>query len=347
MDNNERHILNKISRISKKKWTAIVCGLIVLFAAIFITAALVRGRNKPAVQSAKSDNLSSADTASASDESAETVYLNGQMYIPRNDLTTVLFLGIDSEKTDEYDLSQAFGGRSDVNLLFVLDDTNKTIQCIEISRDSMIDVDIYDANGEYLTSSRYQLTLQYSYGKTARQGCRLTADKISEILYGIKINARASLLMTGIPDIVDAIGGIQITIPQDYTDIDPSFTRGASLRLDGQQAYKYIRYRDTARFATNNERMERQVQIMRAAASQIKGSEMDTLQKAQKAAGDYLYSDLDAETLQKLSSYTLLDDFIKLPGKDVDGEHNEYHLDYSAIRTLVIQQFYQPAEKTQ
>ena len=46
--------------------------------------------------------------------------------------------------------------------------------------------------------------------------------------------------MSGIVPIVDQIGG-DMTVPEDYTAIDPVFVQGSTITLNGELTEKYIR----------------------------------------------------------------------------------------------------------
>ena len=61
---------------------------------------------------------------------------------------------------------------------------------------------------------------------------------VSELLYGMPIAGCFSMTIEGISTLNDAIGGVSITVPEDYTDIDPAFVQGTTLTLTGEQAEK-------------------------------------------------------------------------------------------------------------
>ena len=53
-------------------------------------------------------------------------------------------------------------------------------------------------------------------------------------------------------------------------------------------------------------------------------------------------SDLDAETIQKLTRYAPDTELRKVPGQTEAGTHDEYIVDEAALRAMVIELFYQP-----
>ena len=77
-------------------------------------------------------------------------------------------------------------------------------------------------NGEKLGKEKGQIALQYAYGDGGRKSCWLTKNAVSELLYGVKIDAYLAMTIEGIAKATDLIGGVTLTVPEDYTDIDPS-----------------------------------------------------------------------------------------------------------------------------
>ena len=123
--------------------------------------------------------------------------------------------------------------------LLVINKVEKTAQILQISRDSMIDIDIYDVTGNKLMTEDGQIALQYAYGDGEERSCQLTAGKVSELLYGVDVDSYLSLTLDGLVAATDAVGGITVTVPEDYTEIDPSFEKGATITLNGELAEKY------------------------------------------------------------------------------------------------------------
>ena len=69
---------------------------------------------------------------------------------------------------------------------------------LQVSRDSMTDVDIYDANGNYYTSVRAQIATQYAYGDGKQSSCLAMEKTVSELLYDLPIAGYVSLDIAGI-----------------------------------------------------------------------------------------------------------------------------------------------------
>lgn len=277
-----------------------------------------------------------------------TIRVDGQRYQYRDGLKTILFLGVDQSPEETSSGTIGTGGRSDTILLFLLDQTTQTTQVLEISRDTMIEVDVYNSTGDYAYSGKMQLAMQYAFGKTPRISCRLTREKVAELLYGVKIDGCLSLTMDGLPTLVDTLGGLEITFDQDYTYVDPAFIQGTTLRMNGEQAFQFVHYRDTALQGSNTDRMIRQQLVLRALSRQIQHSE-DSASVALalwKAADPYLQSDLNAAEVQAWAEYDLAEPWYQVPGETAAGQlHDEFYVDEQALQDLVIQLFYETASE--
>lgn len=287
----------------------------------------------------------SGDPAVDSAGFGDTILNHGKAYRYNTNLKNILLLGIDKGQSTAAKGIAARNGRSDTMILLTVDCAAKTTRILEISRDTMMNVDVYDANDAFQFSGKMQLTMQYAFSSSARRGCWLAAKKVSELLYGVPVDYTVSLTMDGIAPVVDALGGVKLTVPEDYTSVSPEFRKGAVLELNGRQAFQYVHYRNTAVTGSNDTRMERQMQFMQAfyRRMNLNGSG-STVRKLQDAAEPYLESNLDAENLQKLIQYRLQEKILKVPGKTHRGSsHDEYEVDDGALRQMVADAFYVPA----
>ena len=299
-----------------------------------------------------------ADSSISSDASSEassnglikdsfdgSVTYNGVRYEYNTAIDTVLFLGVDNSDQSREGIGITEGGRSDAIILFVIDNENKFITPLEISRDTMVSVDIYDNDGNYLTQGIEQLTMQYSYGTSPRNACNLTKEKISDLLFRTRIDSVVSLTMDGIAPVVDAIGGVTLTLTTDETDIDPSYTEGATIHLDGEAATEFVHTRDTSMRGSNNDRMSRQTQFMLALFQTITKNGNSVLETMESAAADYLYEDIDADTMKHFTEYDYSGTVLTLPGENVAGDlHDEFYVDGDKLTEIVLDLFYKEAE---
>ena len=66
-----------------------------------------------------------------------------------------------------------------MNVLAVLDPETHQITLINISRDSMVEMEVMDELGNSVGTAKAQLALSYSYGDGGDVSCRLTRDAVS------------------------------------------------------------------------------------------------------------------------------------------------------------------------
>ena len=120
---------------------------------------------------------------------------DGKKYKINPDIKTVLFMGVDKEEKADLGNNPGENGQSDSLNLLALNKEEKTAQIIQISRDSMVGIDIYDVTGNRLMTENGQIALQYAYGDGAEESCRLTSEKVSELMYGVNVDSYFSLTL--------------------------------------------------------------------------------------------------------------------------------------------------------
>ena len=278
------------------------------------------------------------------DENQETNYITykGEKYKYNYNLRTVLFMGIDKEGEIE-EKKVGGGGQTDSLVLFAMDTEKKTTQALSVSRDTMTDIRTYDMSGEFLSTERAQLALQYAYGDGRTKSCVLTREAVSNLLYQIPINSYVALTMEGFSRIADELGGIRITVPQDYTYINPAFKKGETITLNGKMAEQYVRYRDTNVSGSNNERMERQSQFIEALVKQLQTDmkeKKDAVHLYRKMK-PYMVTDISEEELERMINYEFEGKVEKVPGTVQKGEkYDEFIVDNEKLKEKVINIFY-------
>lgn len=259
----------------------------------------------------------------AQDTQDQFVTYNGKKYEKNPDIRMILFLGIDKESTADLGGNPGTNGQSDSINLLVLNTKEKTGQFLQISRDMIVPIDVYDVQGEKILTEEGQLALQYAYGDGKEKSCRLTKEKVEDLLYGISIPDYFALTIDGISVAADAVGGIPVTVPKDYTYLDPAFQEGARITLNGTLAETYVRGRDTGELDSNVDRMERQSQVMQSLLSQLKTEEVqESYASIYQKMQPYLVTNMSFERLESLAEYEISDEILTLPGEvqEEDGK---------------------------
>lgn len=281
-------------------------------------------------------------------EDEKIITYEGKKYQYNKELKNIVFFGVDKREEVEVQKYAGRGGQSDVILVLSMNEKEKTTQIVQVSRDSMVNLKIYDSEGTLLTEERGQIALQYAYGDGEKKSCRLARNAVSELLYGIPIDGYVSLNMDGVVTIVDTLGGIPITFEEDYTDVDPAYEKGATVTLDGAAAEKFVRYRDSQVTGSNNDRMERQTIFLQALLKSVKSyaqgeNDYDPLLDS---AEPFMVTDMKAEEMKALSEYKVRETIEKVPGETVQGEkHDEYIVDDKTLHQMILDLFYKEVEK--
>lgn len=274
-----------------------------------------------------------------------TIERDGVTWRYNTRLRTVLFMGVDTRAGAENKIGIGNNGRSDTLLLFVINPDEERIQLITISRDTMTKVDVYDRDRNFLFSGKMQLTMQYSFGDSAARSCQLVKSKISHLLYDLPINYHCSLTMDGILAASDLLGGIKLTLEDDWTDIDPTYTAGSTITLKGEQLERFLRYRDTDVSGSNDVRMARHGWFIRQMFSQMGTVGSAGVDMLLDKLDPYLETDMDADTIKQLTSFHLSDEILKIPGQTVQGKaHDEYYIDEEACKQMILDVFYIPEQ---
>lgn len=76
--------------------------------------------------------------------------------------------------------------------------------------------------------------------------------------------------MSVVSKLNDAVGGVDVVIPESANGLEKGWTTGAEVHLEGDAAYQFIHYRDTAQEQSAEARLERQKQYLKKFILQAK-----------------------------------------------------------------------------
>ena len=293
------------------------------------------------------EESSSAERETQSQAIDNTIEWKGKTYTYNRNLTNILFIGVDTTDPIGETYSPGDAGQADCIILLSLDKETEQGTILQINRNTMTTLDVYDDTGSRTGSTEGQICLQYAYGIGGESSSWAVKKTVGSILYGVTIDGYFTMQMDVIGDLNDAMGGVDILMTEDYTYIDPAFIEGATVHLDGDQAERYVRYRDTSVFNSVEGRMERQVEYITAMISTMRAQGGTGLYDIiSPYLGTEVVTDMSAEELDALSSYEYLTDEVQyLPGEEVMGAvYEEYNLDEDALQDLLISIFYTEVE---
>lgn len=240
--------------------------VIVLAVVILLPTAVVFGMwaaGKSSLFRGKVSMEKAIDGAEVQNKGDLVVY-KGHKYRYNEDITSILFMGIDRERvnSDEESLKKHGAGQSDTLFLAAVDTSTGKISLINVPRDIMANVKTYDEKGKYEGTKLRQLCLAYAYGDGADKSCKNTVEAVSKVLYGVPIDSYMSINLSAISVLNDAVGGVNVRVIGDLTGSDPSLKEGANVTLLGDQAETYVRSREYDPLDANMARMQRQQQYI-------------------------------------------------------------------------------------
>lgn len=279
----------------------------------------------------------------------EHTELDGVMYRQRKDITTILLMGIDTEATDDSANGYRNGGQADFLRLLVIDDTNKAITQIQIDRDTMTPITILGILGNQSGVRTAQISLAHGFGDGQSQSCELTVDAVSNLMFGIPIDFYAAMNLDGISTLNDLLGGVAVTLEDDFSSIDPSMMAGTTLTLKGEQAEIYVRSRRNIGIGTNEARMERQEMYVSQLSSLLyehMGEDKEFIGTLYDAIAPYLTTNLsrgrlinEAWTTRAYQRTTV----IKPEGTHEVGSDGfmQFHADEANLKQIVINLFFE------
>lgn len=193
--------------------------------------------------------------------------LNGNIYSYYHDFETYLIMGTDKTGAD----SKVYqGSMSDFLMLVIVDKTDNNYSFLPINRDTMSEVRLIQDDGTGAATAELQLCTAHWYGGNAGQSCANTVESISKLFGGLKIDGYYAIPMDEIQKLNHSVGGVTVTLLEDFQDIDRQMKKGETLALSDEQAYHYIHDRYGVGDEKNTSRMKRQQQYMEAFFSKAK-----------------------------------------------------------------------------
>ena len=334
----ERHRTGR-KRSGKKKASAKRTALIAVV--VIVALALVGALAAAVILQKGKEHL----RAPLQEEESLTVSYNGHEYMYNEDVVSILIMGVDDESS--YTGSDA--SCSDANFLITMDTATNEVNVTTVPRDSMCEVDVYQ-DGEYYFTTHTNLCLAYAVDAPNETCAENVVKSVSRIMEDMPINYYFAMNVHAIEDLAAAVGGVKVTALE--TIPGTNIVKGEKIKLTGNDAYKYVQYRNTYEEGTALDRQARQDQFIKAFISKAKGMSVDQLLKVVKAVSDYSITNLGAEEMSYLASCFLAGskasvDMITLEGTtkskvyETDGLRHEYiELSKKSVHAAVIADYY-------
>lgn len=278
----------------------------------------------------------------------------GKVYAYNEDIVTFLVMGIDKMEEVEESRDGVSGGQSDALFLVILNPDDRSIRILAVNRDTMTDVVVYDPDKEEDSPvTTAQIASQHGFGDGRELSCELTQAAVSRLLYDLPISGYVSVNMAAIPELNDALGGVDVTSLEDMHKVIKGATEGAALHLEGMDAFWYVKYRDTTVFESARGRLARQKQYLTAFVNKAIAATKEDITLPLDLYGrlkQYMVTDVATDEVAYLASelihYSFEQDAVyTLEGVTEMGEkHEEFYPDPQAMKDLMIRLFYREVE---
>ncbi|MBR5336705.1 MAG: LCP family protein [Lachnospiraceae bacterium] len=349
--------------------------IIFIIVVILLIAALALGITFLVIQNMGRAALKESAKAYSSDESYKTVEYNGKTYTYNENLINILAMGIDNKHTisyirehvnDEKRQLRWNGGQADALFLITIDPDNKKISVMPINRLAMTNIQFYDPAEEAYFTDEGQICTQHGYSTGLEDGCELQVKATSEMLNYLPINGYVSINLPAISELNHVVGGVEVEVLEDIPPkahknydygIGDSLTGvvGQKITLNDNQAYAYIRYREMTNVNSNENRVKRQKQYIKALVKKVKEMTKKDIffpKKMMDALSDYMITDIDSTELLYLGTTIIgydidMDNTEGLPGEKIEASKYTngdvtlgFRIDRTRLQELLIKKYY-------
>ena len=283
----------------------------------------------------------------------KTVEYGGKRYRRSSNVKAILCIGVDREGKMGEKTPFTMGGQADGIYIIAQDTARNTLKFLIVPRDSMTEIILTDVSGNVLGKDIQHLNLAYAYGDGRELSCARVEEALSKMLCGFSFEHYVAADVDSIKLVTQQVGGVTVMVPKGMEKTNPAFVEGAKIRLEGELAEAFVRYRDIEEEHSAVYRLDRQKEFMIHF--------QDALQEKAKENGniiveileeikDYMVTDMEKDEYLKLAIDAVgaqdLDekDFYTLPGQSVVGEvYNEFYPDRKAIVPILLELFYREA----
>ncbi len=362
-DEERRHRRKKRVIANILAWMFAGAGALVLIALVSVGVLIISGRNN-----LRKQNLGAAPVLPAASEETETegspdtsyeweegwIRYEDKIYEYNDHILTFLIMGIDKRTPVREAKDATDGGQSDALFLVVVNPDLKDIKIIAVNRDTMVDIYMYGLEENNVTPViKGQITLQHGFGDGLEQSCEAEVKAVSDLFYGLPINGYAAINMGAISEMTELVGGVDLTVMEDLTQVHSDWTQGAFVSLTGEDAYDYVHYRDTTVFESARGRLERQKQFLGVLVNKAKAATKKDItlpvQMYQQLA-KYMVTDISVDEAVYLATQVLdyhfdVGEIYTMEGTTIMGDKfEEFYPDYEALKDLMIRVFYREVE---
>lgn len=284
------------------------------------------------------------------------IFYNGHNYRYKDSMTSILFMGVDKDELGTVNNVVGTGGQADALYLIAIDTDNGVTTTFQISRNAMVDIDLYNTAGDFIRTENNQICLSYAYGDGKETSAENTVRSVRRLFYGLPVaQSYTALDISGISALNDSIGGVTVTSPVTYKDDSNKvvYNEGQTYELHGKDAENFVRLRNHKSDNYNDNRMARQKAYLNAFIDKtvtMTKSDITTPVAIYNSAKPYMTTNLSVSKVSYLAPDLLRKgitsaDIQKVPGKDKEGKNYvEYKVDNKKFFKMIVDTFYVQAD---
>ncbi|QPS98898.1 LCP family protein [Staphylococcus equorum] len=199
---------------------------------------------------------------------------------------TVALFGVDSDAKRD---AEGGGQRSDTVMVLSINPQKKTTEIVSIPRDTQAEI-----VGKGTTE---KINHAYAYGGPDM------AVKSVENLLNVPIDHYATIDMDGMQDMIDTVGGINVTSNASFSYDGYQFSEGVQSHMDGEEAMAFIRSRKEEGAGGDFGRQERQQLVIQGLANKLTSiSSVTHFNSLMNHVKDNVKTDLTVGELNKIRS---------------------------------------------
>lgn len=206
--------------------------------------------------------------------------------LDHGDPFTVALFGVDSDAKRD---AEGGGQRSDTVMVLSINPQKKTTEIVSIPRDTQAEI-----VGKGTTE---KINHAYAYGGPDM------AVKSVENLLNVPIDHYATIDMDGMQDMIDTVGGINVTSNASFSYDGYQFSEGVQSHMDGKEAMAFIRSRKEEGAGGDFGRQERQQLVIQGLANKLTSiSSVTHFNSLMNHVEDNVKTDLTVGELNKIRS---------------------------------------------
>jgi len=199
---------------------------------------------------------------------------------------TIALFGVDSDAKRD---ANGGGQRSDTVMVLSINPQKKTTEIVSIPRDTQAEI--------VGKGTKEKINHAYAYG-----GPDMAVKSVEKLL-NVPIDHYATIDMDGMKDMIDTVGGIDVTSNASFSYDGYQFSEGVQSHMDGEEAMAFIRSRKEEGAGGDFGRQERQQLVIQGLANKLTSvSSVTHFNSLMNHVEDNVKTDLTVGELNKIRS---------------------------------------------